>query len=85
MKHLVAVILASIALSGCGRIENYFSHAKSRWIGLDRTVTLYAADGKVIRAWKVDNQIEYPGSAMRFVDSEGKTITITGTIIAEEQ
>lgn len=84
MKKIVVLTAVAIALTGCGRVENWFSHTKSKWIGIDRTVTLYADSGAVIKTWKVSNTIEYVGSGMRFVDKSGKTVTVSGTIIAEE-
>lgn len=85
MKKIVALVSVAILMSGCGRVENWWSHKTSKWIGIDRVVTLYAANGTVIKSWTVDNEIEYPGTGMRFIDEKGNTVTISGTIIAEEK
>jgi hypothetical protein len=64
-------------------VQQRISHAESRAIGLDRTITLYANDGKVIKSWKGRVQVELEGGAARFI-LHGKAVTISGTYVIEE-
>lgn len=85
MKKLIFMGLFLLTLTGCGKVENTISHFKSKWIGIDRVITLYSADGKVIETWQSDNQVEYVGGFARFIDKSGKVITISGTIVMSEK
>jgi uncharacterized lipoprotein YehR (DUF1307 family) len=78
------VVICFLALSGCGKLEQDVSHFKSKWIGLDRTITLYANDGKPIKKWDCRSQVEDNGGSFRFM-SNGKAVQISGTIVIEEK
>jgi hypothetical protein len=64
-------------------VQQRISHAKSEAIGLNRTITLYANDGKPIRTWKGRVQVELVGGAARFV-MHGKAVIVSGTYVIEE-
>ncbi len=78
---LAAVLLAGGCSKGC---QQRVSHLKSNLIGLDRTITLYAHDGSVIRVWEGRFQVEATGGSARFIH-EGKAVYISGTFIIEEK
>lgn len=50
---------------------------------LERTVTLYDANGKVIKEWKTDNEIEYRGSVAAFIAKDGTNVRVAGTFVVE--
>lgn len=80
----LATALALMSISGCADMKQSWSHTKSQLVGLDRQVTLYANDGTVIKQWQIKGTIEDQGGSFRFL-SDGKAITIAGTVLIEEQ
>ncbi len=92
MKHFgIPLVLASgflaVALlaGGCTKgCQQRVSHLKSNLVGLDRTITLYAHDGSVIRAWDGRFQVEASAGSARFIH-EGKAVYIAGTFVIEEK
>ncbi len=64
-------------------VQQRISEAKSEAIGLDRTITLYASDGKPITTWKGRVQVELKDGAARFV-IKSKAVIISGTYVIEE-
>lgn len=82
MKTIIAAI-ALLAITGCGRVENVWTSVKSYTGTIDRTITLYDANGKVIKQWQTDNEAEYYGPVAGFVDKNGTTVRISGTFVIE--
>jgi hypothetical protein len=78
---LIVTLAFIIQMPSC---QHSISHVKSAVIGLNRTVTLYANDGSVIKTWNGRFQVECNGSTAKFID-EGKAITISGTFLIEEK
>ena len=84
---LLAALLTCLAASlwGCTeRQRKNLKHFKSDLIGLKRKVTLYDAQGKVIRQWKGRFKIEIQGNYISFIDDNGKDIKVSGTVVVEE-
>lgn len=82
---LFAVLCIGLSSSGCTKgCQQQVSHVKSSLIGLNRTITLYADNGTVIRTWEGRFQVETSGSSARFLH-DGKTIYISGTFVIEEK
>jgi hypothetical protein len=88
MKKLVlaALLLAYTAINtGCAGCSNNLKHMKSDFVGLKRTITVYSADGTVIKEWKTQAKVEDQGGTCYFLDEDGKAIIISGTFIIEEK
>lgn len=51
---------------------------------LNKSITLYDADGKVIREWKTKSEVEDKGGEVYFLDANNKAIMITDKFIVEE-
>jgi hypothetical protein len=83
MKKIVAVSLLLVALTGCGRIDSVVNRFESAAGLLNRTVTLYDANGKVIKSWETNNEISYGGPVAGFIDKNGMNVRVAGTIIIE--
>jgi hypothetical protein len=82
MMLLTAVLC--LASAGCTeRQRQDISHFKSDLIGLNRTITLYSADGKPIKEWKGRFKVEVQGGTARFLH-DGKAVIISGTYVIEE-
>ena len=80
---LAVLLLGLYAYLSQATIQQRISHAESRAIGLDRTITLYSNDGKPIKSWKGRVQVELEGGAARFI-LHGKAVTISGTYVIEQ-
>jgi len=79
-----AVMLACIILTSCASTQHEWSHFKSNWFGLNRKITLYSADGRVIREWQGQYNLEVDSNTVRFIEN-GKAVHISGTFVIEEQ
>ena len=84
---LVVMFLAFALLvaSGCQRMEKKGKHWESSWSGLDRTITLYTDDGRVLRQWHAKTYIETDPPVVAFIDSTGKEIKLAGGIVVVEE
>lgn len=83
MKRILALVVIAVALSACGRVDSEISSLKSSVGMLKRTVTLYSANGAVIKSWTTTNQIDYPGAMVAFIDDKGENVRVSGTVIVE--
>lgn len=84
MKFLIMLTLTVLLCSGCGSWTNKLKHLHSSFTGLERKITLYDANGKVIKEWSTQAQIEDRGGSVFFVVN-GKAVSIAGTYIIEEK
>jgi hypothetical protein len=78
------IIFTPLLCGGCAGCEQTASHIKSTFVGLNRRVTLYANDGSVIKTWAGRINIEDQGGSFRFMVNN-KAITVTGTVLIEEE
>lgn len=83
MYKIALLGLMFLPLSGCGGCRNSLKHTQSNWFGLNRKITLYDANGGVIKEWTVKSKVEDNGGY--FLTDEGKAVRISGTFIIEEQ
>ena len=83
MIDRVILAVALLPLAGCGQAEQMWSHVKSDTVKLDRRITLYAADGSVIREWRGRYNVEVQGTSARFID-DTRAVHISGTFVIEE-
>ena len=80
----IALIGMLIALTGCGRVDTIVNNFESATGLLTRQVTLYNANGQVIKSWVTKNQIDYAGSIVKFIDAKGTNVRVSGTVIIED-
>lgn len=74
-----------ISLPGCtAGCQNQIKHATSDIFGLNRKITLYDANGGVIREWETKAKVEDQGGTCYFLTNEGKAVIVSGTFIVEE-
>lgn len=85
MKKLIGMLFLVISLTGCQDIRQEWSHTKSSFVGLNRCVTLYGMDGKILRQWSITGNLEDKGGTVRFLSSEGKAICLSGIFVVEEK
>ncbi len=57
----------------------------SRVSGLERKVTLFDANGKMIRSWDINSTYRADGTGIDFIDKNEKFVAINGTFIVEEK
>ena len=74
-----------VLLSSCNSCRQNFKAIKSQTSGLNRTVRLFDASGKVIQAWNITSTCESKGNGIWFLDEHEKAVTINGTFIIEEK
>jgi hypothetical protein len=84
MTKLVLLISLLPFCSGCAGCSNKLKHMQSDLVGLHRTITLYGADGKEIRAWKTTAKVEDKGGTCYFLDGSGKAVIVSGVFVIEE-
>ena len=84
MKKLLLISIF-LLLTACGEVDNVVNDVKSSTGLLDRTITLYANDGHVIKLWNTTNLIEYNGPVAAFVDKQGTNVRVSGTFIVESK
>jgi hypothetical protein len=82
----LTLIVVALTLSGCTQGQQKgWKHFVSGMKGLPRIITLYSAEGKVIRTWEGNNiMVEMEGSVASFI-LDGKEYKIAGTYIVEEK
>jgi hypothetical protein len=82
------VALAIIAvglLASCNGCRQDFKRIKSTSVGIERTITLFDATGKVIKVWNIDSTYQSSGTGINFIDKNEKFVAINGTFIVEEK
>jgi len=88
MKKIIIAGMIILGLGGCTpKFWEQVKDSKSDIMGLDRKITIYGEDGKVIREWE--------GKGIRLKDSEsggrnsfildGKRIVIDGGVVVIEE
>lgn len=83
--YFCVLIVVLLSISGCEGCRQLGSHLKSATIGINREITLYSCDGKIIQKWETDRvNVEVQGSSARFIHN-GKVITISGTFTIIEK
>lgn len=83
MKRLVLIVSCISLFAGCADLQQAGSHLKSSMVGLNRTITLYASDGRVIKQWSGRFKVETAGASARFIH-KGKAVYIAGSFVIEE-
>jgi len=71
-------------VTGCAGCRNELQHLKSDMVGLNRTITLYAADGSVIKTWTTTAKVEDRGGSCYFLDTRGKSVIVAGNFVIQE-
>ena len=85
MKRFALLAIVSLPLlTGCNGCANDIKHFQSKTIGMNRTVTLYSADGTKIKEWKTSSVVEDQGGTLYFIDKGGRSVYIGGTLTVEE-
>ncbi len=72
-------------LASCNSCRQEFKRIKSNSTGIERTVTLFDANGKIIKVWNIDSTYQSPGTGINFIDKNEKFVAINGTFIIEEK
>ena len=85
MAILTIVILMAAVFSGCTEnSQKEWKHRQSDLVGLNRIVTLYDGQGRVIKQWEGRFKVEIDGTTASFIVN-GKEVKISGTFIIEEK
>jgi hypothetical protein len=66
--------------------QRKLSHIKSSVVGLNRTISIYGYDSKLIKSYQTRSAIERPGDGTQtFFKENGKRVDITGGIVIAEE
>lgn len=86
MKQLrfTLMLILCLATPGCAGCQNQLKHMQSGVFGLHRRITLYGADGSVIREWNTTAKVEDQGGSCWFLTDDGKAVTVSGNFVIEE-
>jgi hypothetical protein len=82
---VLAVVIGLGMLASCNGCRQDFKRIKSTSVGIERTVTLFDASGKVIKVWQIDSTYQSSGTGINFIDKNEKFVAINGTFIVEEK
>ncbi|NBP03530.1 MAG: hypothetical protein EBU90_26245 [Proteobacteria bacterium] len=85
MKIGLIIVTVVGLLTACGQLKNDLKHTQSDYFGLKRSITLYDANGRVIRNWHTRSKVEDRGGSCYFIDNNDKAIIISGSFVIEEE
>ena len=80
---LALIWIAAAVLVGCQVAKQAASSTISGAVGLERTVTLYSNDGRVLREWRGRYQVEPTAAGYRFMEG-WRAVYVSGTVVIEE-
>lgn len=83
--NLSALLMLVPFIAGCSSCANDWKHFKSQTIGIYQHITLYDANGQVIRQWVTQHPVELKGGDAAFIDATGNAVTVAGTFVIEEK
>ena len=81
---MILAVLCLLPFTGCAGCRNDWKHLQSDFVGLKRRVTMYAADGSVIKEWEIQAKVEDNGGTCYFIDDDGHAVTVAGDFIIQE-
>lgn len=85
---LASFVSFALLLSGCASVQREIKDQQSEWSGgLNRVITVYDENGKVIKKYsgKIDIDPDTTGGRVKFELNGKRIIIYNATIIAEEQ
>ena len=90
MKRYLSIILVVIMIlamcSGCASWRRDIKSIKSDFHnGLDRTVTVYDYNGKIIKSWSGKFDVSSSETEVYFDDENNKRVIIHGGIVINEE
>ncbi len=86
LTAILAVVSSAVfGVTGCGVGANALKHLHSSFTGLNHKITLYSANGAVIKEWVTQAKVEDNGGTCFFLDDKDKAVTISGTFVVQEQ
>lgn len=90
MKRYLSIILVVIMIlamcSGCASWRREIKSVKSDFHnGLDRTVTVYDYNGKIIKSWSGKFDVSSSETEVYFDDENNKRVIIHGGIVINEE
>jgi len=83
---VVLFTVSVLALSGCDKVANTAKNIQSDWVGLDRTVEIYACmTGKVVKVYKGDVRLNPEDSLGTSLLIDGKKVSTNLCYIISEK
>lgn len=85
MICLLVLMAAGVFGTGCQRMAKAGKHWDSSWSGLDRTISAYAEDGRLVARWNAKTYVETDPPVIAFIDSAGKEVKIMGGLVVVQE
>lgn len=84
-KFLLVLSITIISLThyGCNGCANTIKHLQSEVSGLNRTITLFTANGDTLGSWNTSSVVEDHGGSCSFLFN-GKSMYVAGTYTIQE-
>ena len=85
-KRFLVLLLLMLSLTSCSQdIKNAVKDIQSSTGNLRRTITVYSYDGKAIKSWDVNTDIQNYDDHAVFFDPRGGRVTVRGGILISEE
>jgi hypothetical protein len=81
----VLLAIAVLAVAGCKRMDKLDKHWRSGWNGLDRTISMYSDDGRLMARWRATTYVETDPPVIAFIDSAGKEVKLMGGMVIVQE
>jgi len=85
---VIVLLFLMVNFMGCTPgCQKSLKHQKSKWIGLNRIITLYNYEGEQMKQWNGNCQIEKEGDGniISFILNKKEVKIIGGIVVVEEQ
>ena len=85
---LMLAFAVAAAGAGCQRMEKFGKHWESGMDGLDRTISQYSIDGRLMNRWNAKTYIETGrrgADMVSFLDSAGHEVKLVGGIVVVQE
>ncbi|MFP4333771.1 MAG: hypothetical protein ACLFQJ_10780 [Campylobacterales bacterium] len=87
MRYLVVILaLGGVFFTGCEKVQKGLKDKQAEWMGLDRTVSLYSLDGKLVKEYEGDINVDTTVQGrIYFILDNGKSVMTNMPYIVEEK
>ena len=87
MKYFIVILaLGGLFFTGCEKVQKSLKDKQAEWMGLDRTVSIYSLDGKLVKEYSGDINVDTTVQGrIYFILDDGKSVMTNMPYIVEEK
>lgn len=87
MRYLVVILaLIGVFFTGCEKVQKNLKDKQAEWMGLERTVSVYSLDGKLVKEYSGDINVDTTVQGrIYFILDDGKSVMTNMPYIVEEK